>query len=74
MERSDSAYESDDAGRLHAEARGCSKRSHFSLSPPLCFTVLHCVQRLGCSDRSALLLPNQPHDQVDEEGHEYVGK
>jgi hypothetical protein len=33
VERFDSAYESDDAGRLHAEAKGCSKRSHGSLSP-----------------------------------------
>jgi hypothetical protein len=48
--------------------------SSFADSPLLCFTVLHCVQRLGCPDLIALLLPNQPHDQIDEAGHEYVGK
>ncbi len=69
-ERFDSAYESDDAGRLHAEARGCFKRCHLFLMPSLG----SCMQRLGCPDLSALLLPNQPHDQVDEAGHEYVGK
>lgn len=37
VERFDSAYESDDAGRLHAEARGCSKQSHVSMIfPPVC--------------------------------------
>lgn len=41
---------------------------------PLLFTVRPCVQRLGCADPSALLLPNLPHDQIDEVGHEYVGK
>ncbi|MEK7764437.1 MAG: hypothetical protein AAB433_22930 [Nitrospirota bacterium] len=70
VERFDSAYESDDAGRLHAEAKGCSKRSHLFLMPSLG----SCVQRLGCPDLIALLLPNQPHNQVDEAGHEYVGK
>jgi len=40
VERSGSAYESDDAGRLHAEARGCSKRSHGSLILPHC---LRCI-------------------------------
>ncbi|TKB83582.1 MAG: hypothetical protein E8D44_07085 [Nitrospira sp.] len=74
VERFDSAYESDDAGRLHAEARGCSKWSHVSLIPPLLFTVHHCGRPLGCPDLIALLLPNQPHDQVDEAGHEYVRK
>lgn len=29
---------------------------------------------MGCPDPNALLLPNQPYDQVDEEGHAYVGK
>ena len=57
-------------GRLHAEAKGCSKRSHLFLMPSLG----SCVQRLGCPDLIALLLPNQPHNQVDEAGHEYVGK
>jgi hypothetical protein len=74
VERFDSAYESDDAGRLHAEARGCFERCHLFLILPHILAVRYCVQRLGCLDLIALLLPNQPHDQVEEAGHEHVGK